>query len=67
MAVWRIVSLEGDDVDLEFEPLGAREEHSNFGLVRTDFVQPYGRFADRVCGRDITGSFGVVEAHHSVW
>jgi len=67
MAVWRIVSLEGDDVDLEFEPLGAREEHSNFGLVRTDFVQPYGRFTGRVCGRDITGSFGVVEAHHSVW
>ena len=62
--VWRI---EGEEVDLEFEPLGAREEHTNFGLVRTDFVQPYGRFAGRVGEHDITGAFGVVEAHLSVW
>ena len=65
--VWRITSIEGDEVDLEFEPLGAREEHTNFGLVRTDFVQPYGRFAGRVCGHDFTGLFGVVEVHLSVW
>ena len=64
---WVIRSLDTDEVDIEFEPLGAREEHTNFGLVRTDFVQPYGRFAGRVCGHDITGCFGVVEAHVSVW
>ena len=64
---WRITSLEGGDIDLEFEPLGAREEHTNFGLVRTDFVQPYGRFAGQVCGLDFTGLFGVVEVHLSVW
>lgn len=64
---WRITSLESDEVDLEFEPLGAREEHTNFGLVRTDFVQPYGRFAGSVRGHDVTGSFGVVEVHLSVW
>jgi len=64
---WRIASIEGDDVDLQFEPLGAREEHTNFGLVRTDFVQPYGRFAGRVCDLDFTGLFGVVEVHLSVW
>jgi hypothetical protein len=64
---WVIRSLDTDEVDVEFEPLGAREEHRNFGLVRTDFVQPYGRFAGRVCGHDITGCFGVVEAHVSVW
>jgi hypothetical protein len=64
---WRIRSLAADEVDLEFDPLGAREEHSNFGLVRTDFVQPYGRFEGRVCGHEITGSFGVVEVHLSVW
>lgn len=67
MQCWRIRSIETDEVDLEFEPLGAREEHSNFGLVRTDFVQPYGRFVGRVCGYDITGAFGVVEVHLSVW
>jgi hypothetical protein len=64
---WRIRSIDAGEVDLEFEPLGAREEHTNFGLVRTDFVQPYGRFAGRVCGHDITGAFGVVEVHLSVW
>ncbi len=64
---WRIRSLDTDEVDLEFEPLGAREEHTNFGLVRTDFVQPYGRFSGRVCGHDVTDAFGVVEAHLSVW
>jgi hypothetical protein len=39
----------------------------NLGLIRTAFVQPYGRFRGRVCGNDITGTFGVVEDHLSVW
>jgi hypothetical protein len=64
---WRIRSIHGDEVDLDFEPLGAREEHTNFGIVRTDFVQPYGKFAGRVCGHQIDGAFGVVETHLSVW
>lgn len=64
---WFIRSIDTDEVDIEFEPVGAREEHTNFGLVRTEFVQPYGRFAGRVCGLDITGCFGVVEVHLSVW
>ena len=64
---WAIRSIDGHEVDMEFEPLGAREEHSNFGLVRTDFIQPYGRFSGSVAGHDITGCFGVVESHLSVW
>ena len=64
---WVIRSLDSNEVDIAFDPLGAREEHMNFGLVRTDFVQPYGRFAGRVRGYDITGCFGVVETHVSVW
>ncbi len=64
---WRITSLDTDEVDLAFEPLGAREENTNFGIVRTEFVQPYGRFAGRVAGHDVTGAFGVVETHLSVW
>ena len=78
VTVWKWASLSGRlhdgtaiglnlSADVEFEPLGAREEHTNFGLVRTDFVQPYGRFAGRICGHHITGCFGVVEAHVSVW
>lgn len=64
---WGIRSLEGDEVDIEFEPLGAREERTNFGLVRTEFVQPYGNFTGRVRGYEITGCFGVVETHLAVW
>ncbi len=64
---WAIRSIDGDEVDIEFEPLGAREEHSNFGLVRTDFIQPYGRFSGHVAGHDMAGCFGVVESHRSVW
>jgi hypothetical protein len=64
---WRITSMTTDEVDLQFEPLGAREEHTNFGLVRSDFVQPYGRFTGHVRGHDVTGGFGVVEVHLSVW
>jgi hypothetical protein len=64
---WAIRSIDGDEVDIEFEPLGAREEHSNFGLVRTDFIQPYGRFSGRVAGHEMAGCFGVVESHLSVW
>ncbi|MGB9341177.1 MAG: DUF2804 domain-containing protein [Polyangiales bacterium] len=64
---WLIGSLGSDEVEIEFEPLGAREEHTNFGLVRTDFVQPYGRFEGRVCGHEVAGCFGVVETHLSVW
>lgn len=64
---WWIRSTDSDEVDIEFEPLGAREQHMNLGLVRTSFVQPYGRFVGRVCEHDITGCFGVVETHLSVW
>jgi hypothetical protein len=64
---WRISSREGAAVDLDFEPVGAREEHNHFGVVRSDFVQPYGRFSGSVHGHDVSGCFGVVETHRSVW
>ena len=64
---WRIESLDSDEVELEFQPLGAREDHTSFGLVRTDFVQPYGRFTGRVREHELNGCFGVVETHVSVW
>lgn len=64
---WLIRSIDSDEVNIEFEPLGAREEHTNFGLIRTDFVQPYGRFSGHVANHDISGCFGVVEKHLSVW
>jgi hypothetical protein len=64
---WRITSREGDAIDLAFDPVGAREEHTHLGLVRADFVQPYGRFSGHVQDHDVTGCFGVVETHRAVW
>ncbi len=64
---WRVRSLEGDEVDLEIHPEGAREEHMGVGPLRTDFVQPYGRFEGNVLGHDVSGLFGVVEDHHALW
>lgn len=64
---WRIRSRRGDEVDLTFRPLGARAQHLDLRMVRSDFVQPYGLFRGRVAGVPIDGLFGVVEDHHSVW
>ncbi len=61
---WTII---GDDLDLTFTPIGARAQKKNFGLVVSDFVQPYGTFRGVVRGVEITDAFGVVESHRSVW
>jgi hypothetical protein len=64
---WRIRSLEGDEVDLAFQPLGARAQRLDLGLVRSDFVQPYGMFRGIVAGHELVDAFGVVEDHLAVW
>lgn len=64
---WTIRSVHGDEVDLRFEPQGAHHQELDFGLVRDDFVQPYGIFRGRVAGKSIDGAFGVVEDHDAIW
>ncbi len=69
---WKIHSKSGNEVDLEFTPLGTREEQLNLGIIKSDFIQPYGNFRGliRKDGNrpvDVTGLFGVVEKHLSVW
>jgi hypothetical protein len=68
---WRIQSRDGNEVDLLFTPLGARAENVNLGIVRSDFVQPFGTFAGTLTPGAATvrvdGLFGVVERHVSVW
>ena len=61
---WRLV---GDEVDLVFEPLGARAQRLDLRLVRSTFVQPYGVFHGRLADHTVDGAFGVVEDHQSVW
>jgi hypothetical protein len=64
---WRIVSRVGDEVDLTFTPLGARAQHLDMKLVKSDFVQPYGLFRGKVAGVEIDQVMGVCEDHASVW
>ncbi len=63
---WTIRSADGR-VDLTFRPLGARAQHLDLKVIRSDFVQPYGLFRGRVLGHTIDEVFGVVEDHLSVW
>ena len=67
--VWH---LRGDDVNLAFTPLGARQQDVNLGVVRSRFVQPFGHFAGHLRLPDgdevaLAPSFGVVEDHLAVW
>jgi hypothetical protein len=68
---WRIRSRRGDEIDLEFEPLGARRQKLDLAVIKSDFVQPYGLFTGRMSlageAVELDGAFGVVEDHLSVW
>ncbi|KAF0683588.1 Aste57867_24354 [Aphanomyces stellatus] len=67
----------GDLLDLVFTPVGSREEKLNvLNLIRSDFVQPYGRFSGRITCTMASGethrirvedAFGVVEDHFALW
>lgn len=64
---WHISSRQGSEVDLVFTPYGARGQVLDLGVLKSDFVQPYGVFRGRILDRAIDGAFGVVENHLSVW
>ncbi len=71
---WHIHSRSGNEVDLHFTPMGTREEQVNLGIIRSDFIQPYGTYEGTLCPTNgnttpicVDGMFGVVETHHSIW
>ncbi len=60
----------GLGLDLTFTPEGARSDRKNLGLVKHDFIQPFGRFTGtfRDGDRDVrVEGYGVVEDHTSHW
>lgn len=63
--------LTGPDIDLTFTPMGARRSDVDFGLVKSQFIQPFGVFNGQVhlCGTPIAveNAIGVVEDHLAVW
>eukprot|EP01095_Lingulamoeba_sp_RSL-Kostka_P000987 TRINITY_DN11337_c0_g1_i1.p1 TRINITY_DN11337_c0_g1~~TRINITY_DN11337_c0_g1_i1.p1 ORF type:complete len:502 (+),score=103.30 TRINITY_DN11337_c0_g1_i1:94-1599(+) len=65
-------------LNLNFTPIGSREEHIHAGILISDFVQPYGVYSgtielidtndkDNIIEIIIDGQFGVVEKHLSLW
>jgi hypothetical protein len=71
MAPWRVSDGEGL-VDLRFEPLGDRSEHTNLGLVQSKLHQLYGRFRGELRDRGgrrvaIDDVFGLTEQHFARW
>jgi len=71
---WRIRSRRGPEIDLTFDPLGARSQKIKLGLIESNFVQPYGMLRGTICPEgakddklQIEGAFGVVEDHLAIW
>jgi hypothetical protein len=62
----RAWTLEGEGIDLRFEPVAAHAQSTNLVLVRSRFVQCVGRFRGTVAGNAIDMP-GVVEDQDSLW
>ena len=58
-------------LELEFTPQGKRQEKINLGVLRSDFIQPFGLFNGYIIHRNekiiIKQVFGVMEKHYSKW
>jgi hypothetical protein len=68
---WRIRDADGL-VDLEFSPSGKRSDDVNFGVVVSQFLQPYGVFRGTLRTpegdeKELTDVFGVTEQHFAKW
>lgn len=76
-AMWYIKTRPGlatdqEHVDLQFTPWGAREDHTNYGILLSDYIQPYGTFKGTLVVDGIKieidqDAFGVVEDHKAYW
>lgn len=60
-----------DGAVLRFVEEASRRRRDNFGLVRSDYIQPFGRFYGRLPGgielADDPPAVGVMERHRAVW
>ena len=72
LSPWRI-SDDDDIIDLTFHPENQRSQHINFGLVASQFTQPYGRFTGTIRGPESGHTYtldkvlGVTEQHFARW
>jgi hypothetical protein len=69
LAPWTI-RVDELDLALTFRPEGARQDRKNLGLLKHDFIQPFGRFEGSFRdGAEVVkvSGYGVVEDHTSHW
>lgn len=54
--------------ELRFESEAIRERHDDFGLLASDYVQPFGTFSGTLPGgTPLTEGYGVMEDHRARW
>ncbi len=66
---WHVHTTDGI-IDMKFQPEGARKDHINVGILKHQFVQPFGSFKGIIKheGKAIPfTAFGVTEEHESIW
>jgi uncharacterized protein (DUF3820 family) len=66
---WNIKTDDGI-IDMNFMPSGARKDNINVGILKHQFIQPFGKFEGNILldGNKIPfTAYGVVEEHHSIW
>jgi hypothetical protein len=71
MSPWRISDVDGL-VDLRFQPAGQRVDDTNFGVVISQFHQPYGVFSGTLRSPEgeiytLEDVYGVTEEHYARW
>lgn len=69
--LWQIRTTDGI-VNLTFQPIGAKKEHINLGLLASRFTQLYGHFSGTIKqpnGETVTinETTGMVEDHYAKW
>jgi hypothetical protein len=66
---WTIQSKDGI-VEMRFMPWGARKENIHLGLLKHQFIQPFGKFEGNISlhgNRTPFTAYGVTEQHESLW
>ncbi len=54
--------------ELQFAPEASLERHQNFGLLRSDYRQPFGSFSGVLAGEiKLQDGYGVMEEHEAKW
>lgn len=62
------VSCGGDGVRLVFAQEAVRSRSESFGLIRSDYTQPFGTFSGTLGGGlELGDAYGVMERHSALW